>query len=94
MTGLTIDYLVPLLKEHLSFIGSGFFVQLEQKSVRLAFMVHVEHCGQSFLYCSLGVWVCSEVNTDNVRLKEAIVKLSSDVPFCCVGSEKSLEKNQ
>ena len=31
ITGLTIDSLVLLLKEHLLFINSGFFVQLEQE---------------------------------------------------------------
>mgnify|MGYP006228423329 CR=1 FL=1 len=51
ITGLTIDSLVLFLKEHLSFINSGFFVQLEQEEQ--SFGVYgscLEHCDQSFLY--------------------------------------------
>ena len=35
VTGLTIDSLVLFLKEHLLFINSGFFVQLEQEDLSL-----------------------------------------------------------
>ena len=51
ITGLTIDSLVLFLKEHLLFINSGFFVQLEQEDQ--SFSVYgscLEHCDQSFLY--------------------------------------------
>ena len=49
ITGLTIDSLVLLLKEHISFISTGFFVQLEQEEQ--SFGVYgscLEHCDQSF----------------------------------------------
>ena len=96
LTGLTIDSLVLLLKEHLSFIGSSFFVQLEQEE--RSFSVYgscLEHCSRSFLYYpeSKGVGFVRGFNTDSVRFqKEAVIKLSSDVPFCCVGSERSLKE--
>ena len=51
VSGLTIDSLVLFLKEHLSFINAGFFIQLEQEDQ--SFGVYgscLEHCDRSFLY--------------------------------------------
>ncbi len=96
ITGLTIDSLVLFLKEHLSFINSGFFVQLEQDEQ--SFGVYgscLEHCDQSFLYYpeTGGKGFVQGFETDSVRFqKEAIIKLSTSVPYCCIGSEKSLNE--
>jgi len=96
ITGLTIDPLVLLLKEHLSFINSGFFVQLKQEDQ--SFGVYgscLEHCDQSFLYYpeTKGKGFVQGFEADSVRFqKEAIIKLSSSVPYCCIGSERSLSE--
>ena len=96
ITGLTIDSLVLFLKEHLSFICSGFFVQLEQEEQ--SFGVYgscLEHCDQSFLYYpeKRGKGFVQGFEADSVRFqKEAIIKLSTNVPYCCIGSEKSLNE--
>ena len=96
ITGLTIDSLVLLLKEHLLFINSGFFVQLEQEDQ--SFSVYgscLEHCDQSFLYYpeTKGKGFVQGFETDSVRFqKEAIIKLSANVPYCCIGSERSLNE--
>ena len=96
ITGLTIDSLVLFLKEHLSFINSGFFVQLEQEEQ--SFGVYgscLEHCDQSFLYYpeTRGKGFVQGFEADSVRFqKEAIIKLSTNVPYCCIGSEKSLNE--
>ena len=96
ITGLTIDSLVLFLKEHLSFINSGFFVQLEQEDQ--SFGVYgscLEHCDQSFLYYpeTRGKGFVQGFEADSVRFqKEAIIKLSANVPYCCIGSERSLNE--
>jgi len=96
ITGLTIDSLVLLLKEHLLFINSGFFVQLEQEDQ--SFSVYgscLEHCDRSFLYYpeTKGKGFVQGFETDSVRFqKEAIIKLSANVPYCCIGSERSLNE--
>ena len=96
ITGLTIDSLVLLLKEHLLFIDSGFFVQLEQEDQ--SFSVYgscLEHCDRSFLYYpeTRGKGYVQGFETDSVRFqKEAIIKLSASVPYCCIGSERSLNE--
>ena len=96
ITGLTIDSLVLLLKEHLSFISTGFFVQLEQEEQ--SFGVYgscLEHCDQSFLYYpeTKGKGFVQGFEADSIRFqKEAIIKLSTSVPYCCIGSEKSLNE--
>ena len=51
ITGLVIDSLVLFLKEHLSFINTGFLVQLEQEDQ--SFGVYgscLEHCDRSFFF--------------------------------------------
>ncbi len=94
VSGLTIDSLVLFLKEHLSFINAGFFIQLKQEDQ--SFGVYgscLEHCDRSFLYYpeTRGKGYVQGFESDNVRFqKEAIIKLSTNVPYCCVGSEKSL----
>ena len=96
VTGLTIDSLVLFLKEHLSFVKSGFFVQLEQEDQ--SFGVYgscLEHCDQSFLYYpeTRGKGFVQGFEADSIRFqKEAIIKLSTNVPYCCIGSEKSLNE--
>ena len=96
VTGLTIDSLVLFLKEHLLFINSGFFVQLEQED--LSFGVYgscLEHCDRSFLYYpeTRGEGFVQGFEADSVRFqKEAIIKLSANVPYCCIGSERSLNE--
>ena len=96
ISGLTIDSLVLFLKEHLLFINSGFFVQLEQEDQ--SFGVYgscLEHCDQSFLYYpeTKGKGFVQGFEADSVRFqKDAIIKLSTNVPYCCIGSEKSLSE--
>ena len=82
ITGLTVDSLVLFLKEHLSFINSGFFVQFEQEEQ--SFGVYgscLEHCDQSFLYYpeTRGKGFVQGFEADSVRFqKEAIIKLSTN----------------
>ena len=96
ITGLVIESLVLFLKEHLSFINTGFLVQLEQEDQ--SFGVYgscLEHCDQSFLYYpeTRGKGFVHGFEADSVRFqKEAIIKLSTSVPYCCIGSEKSLSE--
>ena len=96
ISGLTIDSLVLLLKEHLSFINAGFFVQLEQEDQ--SFGVYgscLEHCDQSFLYYpeTRGKGFVQGFEADSVRFqKDAIIKLSTNLPYCCIGSKKSLNE--
>ena len=96
ISGLTIDSLVLFLKEHLSFINAGFFVQFEQEDQ--SFGVYgscLEHCDQSFLYYpeTKGKGFVQGFEADSVRFqKDAIIKLSTSVPYCCIGSEKSLSE--
>ena len=96
LTGLTIESLVLLLKEHLAFIGTGFFVQLNKEE--RSFGVYgscLEHCDESFLYFpeTKGKGFVPGFETENIRFqKEAILKLSSNVPYCCIGSERSLSE--
>ena len=96
ITGLTVDSLVLFLKEHLLFINSGFFVQLEQEDQ--SFGVYgscLEHCDRSFLYYpeTRGKGFVQGFEADSVRFqKEAIIKLSANVPYCCIGSERSLNE--
>ena len=96
ISGLTVDSLVLLLKEHLSFINAGFFVQLEQEDQ--SFGVYgscLEHCDQSFLYYpeTRGKGFVQGFEADSVRFqKDAIIKLSTNLPYCCIGSKKSLNE--
>ena len=96
ISGLTIDSLVLFLKEHLSFINAGFFVEFEQEDQ--SFGVYgscLEHCEQSFLYYpeTKGRGFVQGFEADSVRFqKDAIIKLSTNVPYCCIGSEKSLNE--
>ena len=96
ISGLTIDSLVLFLKEHLSFINAGFFVQFEQEDQ--SFGVYgscLEHCDQSFLYYpeTKGKGFVQGFEADSVRFqKDAIIKLSTNVPYCCIGSKKSLSE--
>ena len=96
ISGLTIDSLVLFLKEHLSFINDGFFVQFEKED--RSFGVYgscFEHCDQSFLYYpeARGKGFVQGFEADSVRFqKDAIIKLSNNLPYCCIGSDKSLNE--
>ena len=96
ISGLTIDSLVLLLKEHLSFTNAGFFVQFEQEDQ--SFGVYgscLEHCDQSFLYYpeTKGKGFVQGFEANSVRFqKDAIIKLSTNLAYCCIGSKKSLNE--